>query len=721
MDEPLFTIKPDCGVPYIPKVDFQFVEDCKIPAAPPPTFDCQPPIPPPPETPPLCPDIRGAITVKTTLLPRSGQSCNTGSDSSGAGGTINVSQTENCEFFIGIDIDIPIPQPPCPLITAKSPKVTIGYEGCIPSSSDSFTVTPKTTCDPNTPCEFELELDLTIPIPKPPCPVIRANTPTVVIGYEGCIPQSSNSFTVTPIPPDPCDSSSACQFELDLTLAIPIPKPPCPVITTKSPKVTVGYEGCIPQSSNSFTVTPIPPDPCSKDGVCEFELALDLTIPIPKPPCPVITTNPPIVTIGYAGCIPNLPNTFTVKPTLPNPCDSSGACEFEFDLNLTIPIPKPPCPVIKTKPPTVTTGYSACVTGLPNTFTVTPTPPSLCDPNKPCEFELELNLVVPIPEPPCPEIYPGHVLVTAVDDSLPVPPSQLIVTKTEVPGTCPNQPKTCQFGIDIEIYVPVPQPVCPSLWVTPGYPIITTGPVGSTPEFLFNIFKSPDPFSPFGRNTDCDWEFRPRITIPAQCKPELEVREATVANGWILLTDGLYRYEEFVTKEEPCKYIIQPYLWLPKGPKVTTGIITAAWKSCGGNPSLDISIEPITAPGAEVVTEYKLNVDLKIPRAPEYTGGTINLHGYGSGTIAVSNTYPDSGSSLTGPYDCNRVITGDITLNTTDCSSSSTMGFTMPPDALPMTEDPDAALIDRLIEKMKYNSQFRRAIKDIVNAPDVPT
>lgn len=59
-----------CPVPFVPRVDFDFISDCVIEDAPGPIFDCPdieiPPDPPPPPVPP-CPDIDGKAPVTSVF------------------------------------------------------------------------------------------------------------------------------------------------------------------------------------------------------------------------------------------------------------------------------------------------------------------------------------------------------------------------------------------------------------------------------------------------------------------------------------------------------------------------------------------------------------------------------------------------------------------------------------------------------------------------------
>jgi hypothetical protein len=73
------------------------------------------------------------------------------------------------------------------------------------------------------------------------------------------------------------------------------------------------------------------------------------------------------------------------------------------DLEILVPIPRPPCPSIDVGDFSVSVGYegSTCVAG-DNRFRVRPNPiAGDCNTPDTCEFLFDLNLFIPIPKPPC--------------------------------------------------------------------------------------------------------------------------------------------------------------------------------------------------------------------------------------------------------------------------------------------------------------------------------
>jgi len=561
MDEPLFIVKPECGVPYVPKVNLTFVEDCVIPPLPPPIFDCEPPIPPPPEPPIPCPDISGSVSI---VVRPDGSRCGTSASSldSDGGGVMTITRTEFCEFNIDLALDIVIPSVPCPVFRPSQLTVVTGRIGCIPSSSDSLTITA-TPCgdtnDPNAPCEFELELNLTIPIPPcpsittlppiitttrpycfgfnepstltvsssqpcgdpnepcafefainlnipvPPCPIFHWRTPTLAYSRKSdlvCPPSSSSSDSVTvEVPSDPCNPLEPCEtiFGLHLNIEWPV----CPkikareeeLILTPGVKLTRGRVGCnFPSSSDSLTITAS--EQCDPRQPCEFEFALHLTIP--EPPCPRITTKPPVVNIIRKQCSSSSQLDGITITAIPQ-CDLNEPCEFELEVNLTIPVP--PCPKIKTNPPTVTTTRCAGPGG--GVFTVIE-PPECGDPDDPCEFELDLQISVPVP--PCPVILTRPPDVWVFEPTCVGGRPISVLTATPLNNPCGPAEEPCGILLDLEIAIPLPP--CPD--ITGQVYVLVGDPAKSTLEVTNNTLKGcfRDPAEP------CDYTIDVTVYVP---------------------------------------------------------------------------------------------------------------------------------------------------------------------------------------------------------------
>jgi hypothetical protein len=304
-------------------------------------------------------------------------------------------------------------------------------------------------------CSFILGLDLDIPIKAPPCPIFTTKqTPkvNVVFDQKACT-SSSNTLTITPIPGD-CADDTACSFDINLDLNVPIPKIPCPTFTRDNPvTVTSKFADCVTSNQSTLTVntTPIPGD-CHTPDTCQFDLNLDLVVPIPKIPCPTINSQQTVsVTPFYnrAGCQPKV-STFTVATTpIPGNCNTPDTCQFDFDLNLFVPMIDPPCPQFNKGNVAVTPYYNNTPPPRQSSLDITQVPnnPNCADPRQ-CEFDINLDLVVPIPTIPCPVFrYAGANYRTG---------NQFLVNNIQVIPVVnpPNNGDPCEFNIFLDVTVP---------------------------------------------------------------------------------------------------------------------------------------------------------------------------------------------------------------------------------------------------------------------------
>lgn len=423
-----FFPKNKCGVGnQVEKIDFDFVESCNILPTPPPIFDCQLPIVPrEPEIPcPVfetsskievgyansknCPiDPPTKIDFKIERLPND----------------ICPSDT-SCRFSADIDIGILIPPPPCPVATVGDFKVTSGFsdQPCVVDNKNRFEISvtkkPGTSCDDPGTCELTFDLEIVVPIPRPPCPKIFVNTFTVQSNYnDECKPPPSR-FEIKPKhrPPNGCTDTGDCEFDVDLEIYIPIPRPPCPEINITKFSVKSAYEnpGC--DQPNRFVVKrKYEPQDCidpKKKDKCDFDIELEIFVPIPKPPCPNINVNKFGVKTFFRDritatgpCEEDSRFEITTRKKTSEDCRQPDQCDFDIDLEINIPIPRVPCPTISIGKFKVT---SSIDNGDPNcsggsTFEVTRkvTEGVECDEPDQCDFEVNLEINVPIPPVPCP-------------------------------------------------------------------------------------------------------------------------------------------------------------------------------------------------------------------------------------------------------------------------------------------------------------------------------
>jgi len=431
----------------------------------------------------------------------------------------NCNQLKPCEFDLKIEIVIPVPLPECPTINPPTLSVTSGYTGsaCVDRES---TLTMDRVPDTDA-CAFDLNLDLVVPIPRPPCPSINANSPAVTVGYAGssCV-QRASTFTVTStsnrreyesltdfpeigvdgiiyvdlthaksyqwvsanyVELDPsidCTNQKSCEFELNLDLVIPIPPPACPSISVLPVQQTVGWESCMVGSVSTLTVNHPPPDPldCNSELRCDFALDLRLNIPIPEPPCPQINVKTFAVNSGYANspCVEDASNKFTITASkIPTDDCSIPTCAFDIDLEIVVPIPVPPCIDIQSKSFTTTVGYAgtSCVSNRTSQFNIVRvvTPGNGCDVPDTCDFEITLDLVIPVPTPKCPDItYTGTAQTRQVPQNGDFTSRSRFDLRTRsTPATC-TDPGTCTFLFDTFIDIPIPQIACPVIYMRSG-------------------------------------------------------------------------------------------------------------------------------------------------------------------------------------------------------------------------------------------------------------
>jgi hypothetical protein len=197
-----------------------------------------------------------------------------------------------------------------------------------------------------------------------------------------------------------------------------IPRTPCPEINVKDLRVnphftTLNGASCSTFSSK-FEIAPrhIPGASCDDPGRCIFDATLWLDIPIARPPCAEFDVNFSLTT-GYAGfgedgtCV-NKESVFKIepKPVDPQNCKDPGQCKFDVTLDIVVPFPKPPCPEINVSSVVISSGYAdtLCAAGE-NKLEIIPRHEEGTDCNDPgkCIFDVDLAIHIPIPRTPCPE------------------------------------------------------------------------------------------------------------------------------------------------------------------------------------------------------------------------------------------------------------------------------------------------------------------------------
>jgi hypothetical protein len=645
MSAPLFDPEK-CNVPEVPKLDFDFVSECSIQEPPPPIFDCPSPLVPRDPPPPPCPAFDASVEITWGI----DRSSNCVEPKPAGVLTFTRTAVDPCRFFVDLNLNIPIPPVPCPTIDPGSVTLQVGYKDiCVDQATGVITVTKDVIpgdCSTQDSCKYKLDLDLQIPIPVPPCPSITGGLVTITAAYntKNCIAASGAISVTKDVIPPTCDSAPSCRYTLDLDLAIPIPPPPCPEITATG-AITINPILLAP--TMALTVTPEIIESSCAAPECKFDFDIDIELP---PFCPEITATgsvlvspsvaaptlvvsvdkdpyackfgfgidlelpPPLCpTISATGAVVELSPGAT--PTLAVSVEKNPyACEFDFDVELGLP---PFCPEIKATGAVIVTPYR----NDPSMAVTLQKDPSGC------KFDLDIELEVP-PARPCPD-YTGAVVVYTSS----APTGVLTFTRTQ--PQAPDEP--CFYDVDLELGVPACVPeftTKTSIFCTPGRNDITCT--------KFAISKQ----------TGCKYEAELNIEVPC-------VRPCADISGKITLsqTTGLPTGALTVTHTPPaadtaaCTYALDLDLALRQGSTLEKGAITAAWTGCTYTPTCDVTIDAPNVNGVQ-----KIHIDVRVPQPPVYTGGTIDLGAYGSGTITVDTKNP-----------CAPVINGAITLTTTTC------------------------------------------------------
>lgn len=384
---------------------------------------------------------------------------------------------DQCEFDLDLAINVPIPKIPCPTINVNEFTVTAKFAssnvaGAECDTENRFEITPVVTpgdCATPDQCDFAFDLAIAVPIPRTPCPNIYIGSFSVSSGYsdgELC-GVGENAFNVTPvIVPGDCDTPDQCNFALDLAIAIPIPRPPCPTISVGSFRVEAGFaenETC--GINNKFEITPtVAEGSCNTPDQCDFTLDLELFIPIPSPACPVIHIDSFNVVAAYEDCLGG-ENKFDITVTETDAaCGVPKLCDYALALELFVPIPKPECPTIRAGKIKVTSGYYECVQSEFSKITITKTEADAGCGAPSCDFQIDLDVVVPLPKIPCPQIFSVATFSNGVSGSFGITP---VITDP----LCNDSPATC--GYLLSLNVAGPDIGCPVILPVEG--ILTAG------------------------------------------------------------------------------------------------------------------------------------------------------------------------------------------------------------------------------------------------------
>ncbi|NDD52292.1 hypothetical protein EBZ39_00170 [bacterium] len=186
----------------------------------------------------------------------------------------------------------------------------------------------------------------------------------------------TNRFTITPrvIKGDDCNEPDKCEFDVDLQIAIPIPRVPCPIINVDNFQVNTHFTGgnnaddqaCCIEGDTELVVTEVENN-AARDALSFADVAIGGYAKTTdtgifwrrtsdfKPDQWEAVADPTAAVCG---------SVFRVVPKhrTPENCQDPGQCEFDIELLINVPIPRTPCPEITTTT-SVTVGYadSPCV------------------------------------------------------------------------------------------------------------------------------------------------------------------------------------------------------------------------------------------------------------------------------------------------------------------------------------------------------------------------
>ncbi len=498
---------------------------------------------------------------------------------------------------------------PCPTIEGGSFGVRTGILGCAGVPDRASGVVTVTRTDLAT-CRFLIDLDLDLPLPQPPCPTINGGSVglTVNLQRDNCdITGPTGVITVTKtVRPFNCSTNSqGCEFDIDLNLAIPIPPALCPGLDGGSVNINTGYAvpGCVSGPTGALRVTKdVIPGDCNHNDSCRFTIDLDLSIPTPVPPCPTISGGSVGITTGFADCVGAATGAVTVTKTeTAGDCNTPPTCEFAIDLDLNIPVPRQPCPAIEGGSVTVNVGYDDCIFGPGGRVIVNKTEtPGTCSTAPSCQFAIDLELDIPIPKPPCPTITAAGVINYTNDVFL---PTMVFSVETGViSGDCDTADE-CAF--DFSISIRLPPPPCPtieagSVGVNVGYGGTCTGPSSPTGAIVIHKKEKPGTAS---TAPSCQFTIDLDLDIPIPTPPCPTITAS-----------GVISYKPDLTA---------PTMVF----SVETGVISG---DCSGPD--------------ECTFDFKVEIEFPPPVCPEITG-TINVYEttQPTGTLEVTPTTGPNG------------------------------------------------------------------------------
>jgi hypothetical protein len=606
-----------------------------------------------------------------------------------------------CTFDFKLEINVPVPRIPCPVIDVTTFRVNTHFDddnaGCI--IDNTFRVTkrhenPANCSDPGR-CLFDVVLEVDVPIPRVPCPIITVTDFTVDTFFfdpndeeDSCLSNCDNKFKIIPrhIEPQNCGDPGQCVFDVELRICVPIPRVNCPEFEVKEFEVHthLSTEGCETKETK-FRISPrhrYPEDNCDDPGACAFDVELVIDVPIPVVPCPIINVKEFDVNtyIKTAGC-PSKTNKFRVVPRhTPPTCDSQGQCVFDIELVIDIPLLLPPCPEFNVKTFEVNSYFNkaGCKKSASKFVILSKhTPPTCTNPGK-CTFDIEVIIDVPIPAPKCPKINVKKFSVDSGYSNYGCPPKQnkFTITTNHTDPTC-NDPGQCVFDVELEIYIPIIGPVCPSFVMTGGF---GGGAYQDTPCAQTNfatVMSLPNARS-YGNGNAVAFYITSR-TIPATCKtppicvfeyglgvavavpkppcPKLNVLSRRINASYETSTNLRFEIVKEPTPPQGCKSdecIFNFYLEIdvripkPPCPTITAGPVTIRKIDVDSPPSGQLTINSATNPGYYCNYDIRLQLDLPLCKTTIEYDFTGQKTGVGPENKRVIICYHKKGTPVPG-------------------------------------------------------------------------
>jgi hypothetical protein len=626
MTEPLFDPEK-CDVENVPKLDFNFVQDCTIAEPPPPIYDCQPPSVPREPPPPGCPQFQDntvnvdtffkTCTIKETGFATAGTtyslidsaknwSTNTWTGHylnivAGTGfGALPIKILSNLNTTLNFEI-----------AQTFIPDATTEYEILDRVAGGEFIIT-QTDVDP---CKFALDLELQIPFPEPPCPEFSV-TGTINYGPEVSAAGVSLEVSQSYISGPDCTTPPTCQVDLNLDLQIPTP--PCPAFSG-SVAVAMYAEACaikdsgIADSGTTTSLTDIasPPKNWATNQWANYYLRVVRGTGHSANYIKIASNTGDTLTFVVAQAfIADATTEYEILDQAPQgeivvTKTNSDPCEFALDLDLALPIPEPICPVFNT---TASALLSTTVATAGISFDITPVVSAdisgTCDEKRPCEYDV--NVDIQIPQTPCPVIS-GAIFVHSADDYTGA------ITITPTPQEGPNT--ACQFAVDLDIGIPqTPTPPCPDI----------TGTVNLTSSGTPSAALSITPTAPAAPTDPCAYAITLDLDIPTPCVPNIDVTAAIAcvngANSPI--------FETAVTKGATgCDYLIDLNVELP--PIRPCPVITSSLSLKTGDLAGALTVSKTTPTNATAACSYSVDLDLYIPTACTTSISTTGSIQYG--------------------------------------------------------------------------------------------